>query len=199
VGVPPPPSVLTPALQSSGPQSQGQPSFQYTSPQQQIPQTFQSSSYTPIQTGFTPPAQPGPHLLPGTVFPDFSATYSELTGQPSPSYTTLVTTSEMSASETAVLPVTGAPTIDTLPSSVASTDPPVFGVFQAQATVTDPIVSSTPSVTAPPLQTQSTSLPHSASEGQPDSSESEEDATQFMITPRSSALDTTASVPPSDP
>jgi hypothetical protein len=27
VGVPPPPSVLTPALQSSGPQSQGQPSF----------------------------------------------------------------------------------------------------------------------------------------------------------------------------
>jgi hypothetical protein len=34
VGVPPPPSVLTPALQSNGPQSQGQPSFQYTSPQQ---------------------------------------------------------------------------------------------------------------------------------------------------------------------
>jgi hypothetical protein len=40
VGVPPPPSVLTPALQSSGPQSQGQPSFQFTSPQQQVPQTF---------------------------------------------------------------------------------------------------------------------------------------------------------------
>jgi hypothetical protein len=80
VGVPPPPSVLTLALQSSGPQSYGQPSFQYTFPQQQIPQTFQSSSYTPIQTGFTPPAQPGPHLLPGIVFPDFSATYSELTG-----------------------------------------------------------------------------------------------------------------------
>jgi hypothetical protein len=39
VGVPPPPSVLTPALQSSG-QSQGQPSFQFTSPQQQVPQTF---------------------------------------------------------------------------------------------------------------------------------------------------------------
>jgi hypothetical protein len=27
MGVPPPPSILTPALQSSGPQSQGQPSF----------------------------------------------------------------------------------------------------------------------------------------------------------------------------
>jgi hypothetical protein len=130
VGVPPPLSVLTPALQSSGPQSQGQPSFQYTSPQQQIPQTFQSPSYTPIQIGFTPPAQPGPHLLPGTVFPNFSATYSELTRQPSPSYTTLVSTSEMSASETAAFLVTGAATTDTLPSSVASTDPPTLGFFR---------------------------------------------------------------------
>jgi hypothetical protein len=153
VGVPPPLSILTPALQSSGPQSQGQPSFQYTSPQQQIPQTFQSPSYTPIQTGFTPPAQPGPHFLSGPVFPDFSATYSELTGQPTLSYSTFGTTSDMSASEIAAFPVTGAATTDTLPSSVASTDPPTLGVFQAQATVTDPIVASTPSVTAPPLQT----------------------------------------------
>jgi hypothetical protein len=130
VGVPPPLSVLTLALQSSGPQSQGQPSFQYTSPQQQVPQTFQSPSYTPIHTGFTPLAQPGPHLLSGTPFPDFSATYSELTGQPTPSYTTFVTTSEMSASETAVLPVSGAATIETVPSSVASIDPPTLGVFR---------------------------------------------------------------------
>jgi hypothetical protein len=56
VGVPPPSYVLTPALQSNGPQSQDQPSFQFTSPQQQVPQTFQSPSYTPIQTGFTLPA-----------------------------------------------------------------------------------------------------------------------------------------------
>jgi hypothetical protein len=48
VGVLPPPSVLTPALQSCGPQSQGQQSFQYTSPQQQVQQMFQSLSYTPI-------------------------------------------------------------------------------------------------------------------------------------------------------
>jgi hypothetical protein len=47
--------------------------------------------------------------------------------------------------------VTGAATTDTLPSLVASTDPPTLGVFQAQATVTDPIVASTPSVDAPPL------------------------------------------------
>jgi hypothetical protein len=118
-----------------------------------VPQTFQSPSYTPIQTGFTPPAQLRPHLLSDTPFTDLSATYSELTGQPSPSYTTIVTTSEMSASETVVLPVTGAATTDTLPSSVASTDPPTLGVFQAQATVSDPIVASTPSVVAPPLQT----------------------------------------------
>jgi hypothetical protein len=119
VGVPPPPSVLTLALQSSGPQSQ----------EQQIPQTFQSPSYTPIQIGFTPPAQPGPHLLSGTAFPNFSATYSELTGQPTPSYYTFVTTSDMSASKTAAFLVTGAATTDTLSSSVASTDPPTLGVF----------------------------------------------------------------------
>jgi hypothetical protein len=138
---------------------------------------FQSLSYMPIQTGFTPPAQPGPHLLSGPTFPDFSATYSELTGQPTPSYSTFVTTSDMSALETVVFPVIEAATIDTLPSSVASIDPPTLGVFQAQATVIDPIVASTPSVTAPPLQTQTTSLPRSASEGQPDSLESEEDTT----------------------
>jgi hypothetical protein len=164
-----------------------------------VPQTFQSPSYTPIQTGFTPPAQLRPHLLSGTPFTDLSATYSELTGQPSPSYTTVVTTLEMSASETAALPMIGAATTETLPSSVASTDPPTLGVFQAQATVTAPIVATTPSVAAPALPTQTASLPRLSTEGQPDSSESEEDTSQFVITPRSSAPDTTASVPPSDP
>jgi hypothetical protein len=163
-----------------------------------VPQTFQSLSYTPIQTGFTPPTQLRPHLLSGTPFTNLSATYSELTGQPSPSYTTVVTTSEMSALETAALPVTGATTIETLPSLVASIDPPPLGVFQAQATVTAPIVATTPSVAAPALQTQTASLPCLSIEGQPDSSESE-DTSQFVITPRSSAPDTTASVPPSDP
>jgi hypothetical protein len=57
----------------------------------------------------------------------------------------------MSASETAALPVSGAATTETLPSSVASTDPPTLGVFQAQATVTAPIVATTPSVAAPAL------------------------------------------------
>jgi hypothetical protein len=71
----------------------------------------------------------------------------------------------MSASETAVLPVSGAGTTETLPSLVASTDPPTLGVFQAQATVTAPIVATTPSVAAPALQTQTASLPCQSSEG----------------------------------
>jgi hypothetical protein len=122
-----------------------------------------------------------------------------VTGQPSPSYTTVETTIGMSASETALPLVSGARTIETVPSSVASIDPPTLGVFQAQATVTAPIVATTPSVPAPALQTQTASLPRLSSEGQPDSSESKEDTSQFVITPRSSAPDTTASVPPSDP
>jgi uncharacterized protein YpuA (DUF1002 family) len=57
----------------------------------------------------------------------------------------------MSASETAVLLVSGAATTETVPSLVASTDPPTLGVFQAQVTVTAPIVATTPSVLAPAL------------------------------------------------
>jgi hypothetical protein len=79
--------------------------------------------------GFTPPAQPRSHLLSGTPFTDLSATYSELNGQPTPLYTTFVTTSGMSASEPAFPPVSGAGTIETLPLSVASTYPPTLGVF----------------------------------------------------------------------
>jgi hypothetical protein len=71
----------------------------------------------------------------------------------------------MSASETAVLPMSGAATTEIMPSSVASTDPPTLGVFRAQATVTAPIVATTPSVTALALQTQTASLPRQSSEG----------------------------------
>jgi hypothetical protein len=71
----------------------------------------------------------------------------------------------MSASETTFPPMSGGGTTETLPSSVASTDPPTLGVFQAQATVTAPIVATTPSVAAPALQTQTVSLPRQSSEG----------------------------------
>jgi hypothetical protein len=153
VGVPPPASVLTSALQSSRPSSQGQPSFQFTSPQLHVPQSFQSPSYTPIQTGFTPLDQPRPHLLTGTPFVDFSATYSEFTGQPTPSHTTFATSSGLSASDAAVPPVTGTGTTETVPLSVASTDPPAIGSLQAQVTETAPLIA-TLSVPVPVAQTQ---------------------------------------------
>jgi hypothetical protein len=149
--------------------------------------------------GFTPPAQPRPHLLLGTPFTDLSASYSELTGQPTPSHTTVVTSSGMSVFETVILPVSGAGTTEIVPSSVASTDPPTLGIFQAQVTDTVPIVATTSLVPAHALQTHTASLPHPSTEGQPDSSESEEDTSQFVITPRSSAPDSITSVPPSDP
>jgi hypothetical protein len=63
-------------------------------------------------------------------------------------------------------------------------------------TETAPIVATTSSVPAPALQTQTASLPRVSTEGLPDSSEIEEDTSQFVITPRSSAPNTTASVPP---
>jgi hypothetical protein len=66
-------------------------------------------------------------------------------------------------------------------------------------TETAPIVATTSLVPAPALQTQTASLPRLSTEGQPNSSESEEDTSQFLITPRSSAPDMAASVPPSDP
>jgi hypothetical protein len=71
--------------------------------------------------------------------------------------------------------VTGTGTTETVPLSVSSTDPPTVGAFQAQVIETAPIVATTSSVPAPALQTQTTSLPRVSIEGQPDSSESEED------------------------
>jgi hypothetical protein len=72
-------------------------------------------------------------------------------------------------------PVTGTGTTETVPSSVASIDPPIVGAFQAQVTETALIVATTSSVPAPALQIQTALLPHISTEGQPDSSESEED------------------------
>jgi hypothetical protein len=72
---------------------------------------------------------------------------------------------------------------------------------------TTALVATTSSAPAPELQLVDThteqiqiaSLPRISTEGQHDSSESEEDTSQFLITPRSSAPDSTASIPPSDP
>jgi hypothetical protein len=71
--------------------------------------------------------------------------------------------------------VTGMGTTETVPSSVASTDPLVVGSLQAQVTQTAPLVATSSSVPAPVVQTQTASQPRASSEGQPDSSKSEED------------------------
>jgi hypothetical protein len=81
----------------------------------------------------------------------------------------------MSSSETVAPLVTGTGTTETVPSSVASIDPPTVGAFQAQVIETAPIVATISSVPTPALQTHTASLPHVSTEGQPDSSESEED------------------------
>jgi hypothetical protein len=59
----------------------------------------------------------------------------------------------MSASEIVAPPVPGTGTIETIPSSVASTDPPMVGALQAQVTETAAIIATTSSVPAPALQT----------------------------------------------
>jgi hypothetical protein len=55
------------------------------------------------------------------------------------------------AFETMALLVIETGTTETVSSSVASTDPPTVGVFQAQVTETAPIVATTSSVPAPAL------------------------------------------------
>jgi hypothetical protein len=71
--------------------------------------------------------------------------------------------------------VTGMGTTETIPSSVASTNPPAVGSLQAQVVETAPLVATSLSVPAPVVQTLTASQPCASSEGQPDSSESEED------------------------
>jgi hypothetical protein len=61
--------------------------------------------------------------------------------------------------------VTGTRTAEIVPSSIASTDPPTVGAFQAQVTETAPIVATTSSVPAPALQTQTALLPRVSTEG----------------------------------
>jgi hypothetical protein len=58
----------------------------------------------------------------------------------------------MSASEIVTPLVMGTGTIETVPSSVASTDPPMIGTLQAQVIETAALVATTSSAPAPELQ-----------------------------------------------
>ena len=96
-----------------------------------------------------------------------------------------------------------------LPSSVASSEPPqtVTPILEASATAIEADVAPLPAVIllqsqATPVteQTQTISPSLLATEGQAaQSSGLEDDAAQFQISHRTSASDSTAPVPPSNP
>jgi hypothetical protein len=95
-------------------------------------QLFVSLGFTPIQTGFTLLTQ-SQMLLPGSS--QFHASYSQITGQPTPSYSIAATSvSDVSAAQPqlalALAPkgVTGMGTTESIPSFVASTDPPLVPI-----------------------------------------------------------------------
>ena len=135
--------------------------------------------FTPFQMGFTP-AQTSSLLVPETiVFRSLGASFSELTGQPTPPDLHV-------PGPSTVAPITG--TIETLPSSIASSEPPAS-------------VIPTQSMAAPVLDlTQTASASLLAIECQTaQSSGSDDDDTQFQLAPRTSVPDLFAVAPPTDP
>ena len=135
--------------------------------------------FTPLQMGFTPDETPSLLVPETTVSRSLCASFSELTGQPTPPYL-LVPGPSMAA------PIIA--TIETLPSSVASSEP-AASVIPAQ-----PTAASVPD----PTQTSSASLP--ATEGHiAQSSGLDDDGTQFHLAPRTSAPGSSAVAPPTDP
>jgi hypothetical protein len=101
-------------------------------------------------------------------------------------------TSEVSAPETTDALVIGTETIETIPSSVASTEPPQTSTHQALATETETRVATTPlnttteaadmTQTASPLASQSQGQTGSAA--QSDSSPDDGDTAQFIVSHR---------------
>jgi hypothetical protein len=143
VGIQLPHSLLqmTPASQPSGLQSQSQLGSQaqlFTSPIHQVPQSFVSLGFTPIQIGFTPLTQSQMLMLDSS---QFHATYSQITGQPTPTYTLAATSVlDVLAAQTQLDPapegMTGTGTTESIPSFVALTDPPLVPVIQIVPLVT---------------------------------------------------------------
>ena len=109
---------------------------------------------------------------------NLGASFSELTGQPTPPYLHVLGPST-------VAPITG--TTKTLPSSVASSEPTI--VLPAQSTAA-PVLDLTQTATAPITATEG----HIAQ-----SSKSDDDGAQFQLAPRTSAPGTSVVAPPTDP
>jgi hypothetical protein len=140
-----------------------------------------SPGFTPIQTGFTPLTQ-SQLLLSGSS--QFHATYSQITGQPTLTYSTTDTSvSDVSAAPPALVlapapeGVTGTGITELIPSSVASTDP-----LLVPATQTEPLVTTTQITTALESQGQPIGpLPPS----QPDTETAEQTRTTLPTLPSS--------------
>ena len=119
---------MTPAVQPSGLQSQGQPPAQFPSPPVQVSQWLASPGvapqFTPYHTGFSPEQTSSLFVPESSVSRSLGASFSELTGMPTPPH--------MHAAG----PSTAAPAIMTtqrLPSSVASSDPTTDMLAASQA------------------------------------------------------------------
>ena len=175
-------TTMTPAVQPSGLQSQGQPPAQFPSPPVQVSQWLASPGvapqFTPYHTGFSPEQTSSLFVPESSVSRSLGASFSELTGMPTPPH--------MHAAG----PSTAAPAIMTtqrLPSSIASSNP-----------TTDILVASQAAPTLAQTQTASVTLP--AIEGQiAQNSRSDDDGAQFHLAPHTSAPDTSATAPPTDP
>ena len=134
--------------------------------------------FTPLQTGFTPDETPSLLVPETTVSRSLGASFSELTGMPTPPYLHV-------PGPSTVAPVTG--TIEMLPSSVASSEPTLVIPSESQAALV-------------PAQTQTALASLPATEGQTaQSSGSYDDSTQFQLAPRTSAPGSSAVAPPTDP
>ena len=133
--------------------------------------------FTPLQTGFTPEESPALFVPDTSVSRSLGASFSELTGMPTPPHMH------------AVGPSTAAPFVvptQRLPSSVASSDP------------TDVPAASQAAPALAQTQTASATLP--TTEGQSvQSSGSDDDGTRFQLAPRTSAPGSSTAAPPSDP
>jgi hypothetical protein len=105
---------------------------------------FASLGFTLIVIGFTPQTQSAFVLVTNLpISRSLSATFSELTGQPTPpEFWSLATTSAIPVTEATGAPVTG--TTETIPPSVASSEPPQIATLEAPATQIEALVATLP-------------------------------------------------------
>ena len=175
-------TTTTLAIQPSGLQSQGQPPAPFASPIVQVSQWLSSPvvapQFTPYHTGFSLEQSPSLFVPDTSVSRSLGASFSELTGMP-----TLPHMHTAGPSTAALVVVT----TQRLPSSVASSDP------------TKDILAAS-QVAPAPAQTQTASVTLPATEGQSvQSSWSDDDGAQFQLAPRTSAPDSSAAAPLTDP